>query len=122
MNRHFDKDTGRMAQIGITQQVKIREQKWATPSANKTTKSGEIINSDGTAWDGLSKPHSKTTGKPIQTALSDQVAINTGNKQAIIPRVATGIKSRADRLKAIGNGQVPQVAAMAWNILNQPKP
>ena len=36
-----------------------------------------------------------------------------------IPRVATGIKCRADRLKAIGNGQVPQVAAMAWNILNQ---
>ena len=36
-----------------------------------------------------------------------------------IPRVATGINSRADRLKAIGNGQVPQVAAMAWNILNQ---
>ena len=36
-----------------------------------------------------------------------------------IPRVATGIKCRADRLKAIGNGQVPQVAALAWNILNQ---
>lgn len=36
-----------------------------------------------------------------------------------IPRVATGINSRADRLKAIGNGQVPQVAAMAWNILNK---
>ena len=36
-----------------------------------------------------------------------------------IPRVATGINSRADRLKAIGNGQLPQVAAMAWNILNK---
>ena len=67
MNRHFDKDTGRMAQIGITQQVKIRD------------KGG------------------------------------TGS----IPRVATGIKHRVGRLKAIGNGQVPQVAAMAWNILNK---
>jgi len=66
MNRHFDKDTGRMAQIGITQQVKIRD-KGCTGS---------------------------------------------------IPRVATGIKHRVGRLKAIGNGQVPQVAAMAWNILN----
>lgn len=65
MNRHFDKDTGRMAQIGLTQQVKLR-------------------------------------GKP-----------NTGT----IPRVATGIKHRVGRLKAIGNGQVPQVAAMAWKIL-----
>ena len=36
-----------------------------------------------------------------------------------VPRVATGIKHRVGRLKAIGNGQVPQVAAMAWNILNE---
>jgi DNA (cytosine-5)-methyltransferase 1 len=36
-----------------------------------------------------------------------------------IPRVATGIKHRVGRLKAIGNGQVPQVAAMAWRILSK---
>ena len=36
-----------------------------------------------------------------------------------VPRVATGIKHRVGRLKAIGNGQVPQVAAMAWKILNK---
>jgi len=42
-----------------------------TPSANKTTKSGELVNADGTPWDGVSKPHSKTIGKPIQTALAD---------------------------------------------------
>lgn len=36
-----------------------------------------------------------------------------------VPRVATGIKCRADRLKAIGNGQVPQVAALAWTILTK---
>ena len=35
------------------------------------------------------------------------------------PRVATGIKHRVGRLKAIGNGQVPQVAAMAWRILTK---
>ena len=34
-----------------------------------------------------------------------------------VPRVATGIKRRVGRLKAIGNGQVPQVAALAWRIL-----
>jgi hypothetical protein len=33
------------------------------------------------------------------------------------PRVAIGIARRVDRLKAIGNGQVPQVAALAWNTL-----
>lgn len=34
-----------------------------------------------------------------------------------IPRVATGIKDRVNRLKALGNGQVPLCAAAAWEIL-----
>ena len=34
-----------------------------------------------------------------------------------IPRVATGIKDRVNRLKALGNGQVPLCAAKAWKIL-----
>ena len=34
-------------------------------------------------------------------------------------RVAHGVACRVDRLKAIGNGQVPQVAATAWKILNE---
>lgn len=32
-------------------------------------------------------------------------------------RVAHGVADRVDRLKAIGNGQVPQVAKLAWEIL-----
>jgi len=36
---------------------------------------------------------------------------------AYVPRVATDIKNRVARLKAIGNGQVPQVAAFAWRVL-----
>ena len=35
-----------------------------------------------------------------------------------IRRADDGVANRVDRLKAIGNGQVPQVAALAWNILN----
>ena len=34
-----------------------------------------------------------------------------------VPRIAVGIPKRADRLKAIGNGQVPAAAALAWNTL-----
>jgi hypothetical protein len=34
-----------------------------------------------------------------------------------ISRVAMGIIARVDRLKALGNGQVPLVAATAWRIL-----
>ena len=35
-----------------------------------------------------------------------------------VPRVQSGIPARVDRIKAIGNGQVPQCAAEAWRLLN----
>jgi len=35
-----------------------------------------------------------------------------------VGRVANGVANRVDRLKAIGNGQVPRVAATAWKLLN----
>jgi len=37
--------------------------------------------------------------------------------QGTIPRVATGIPNRVDRLKALGNGQVPLCVKVAWEIL-----
>jgi hypothetical protein len=40
-----------------------------------------------------------------------------GSWEADIPRVARGRPARVDRLKAIGNGQVPQVVVLAWTIL-----
>ena len=36
-----------------------------------------------------------------------------------VGRVADGVAARLDRLKAIGNGQVPLCAATAWRILNE---
>jgi len=37
-----------------------------------------------------------------------------------VGRVAHGVASRVDRLKALGNGQVPAVAALAWRVLGGP--
>ena len=34
-------------------------------------------------------------------------------------RMADGVAARLDRNKAIGNGQVPQVAAVAWELLTE---
>jgi DNA (cytosine-5)-methyltransferase 1 len=34
-----------------------------------------------------------------------------------VGRVADGVAARVDRLKAIGNGQVPLCAATAWRLL-----
>ena len=36
-----------------------------------------------------------------------------------VGRVANGVAARVDRLKAIGNGQVPAVAALAWELLSK---
>jgi hypothetical protein len=40
-----------------------------------------------------------------------------GSWENAMPRVADGVAARVDRLKAIGNGQVPAVAATAWRLL-----
>jgi DNA (cytosine-5)-methyltransferase 1 len=48
-------------------------------------------------------------------------SIGTSDQWAIEPnvgRVADGVAARVDRLKAIGNGQVPLCAATAWRILS----
>jgi DNA (cytosine-5)-methyltransferase 1 len=37
--------------------------------------------------------------------------------ESCVGRVADGVAARVDRLKAIGNGQVPAVAATAWGML-----
>lgn len=34
-----------------------------------------------------------------------------------VPRVSNGVAHRMDRLRAIGNGQVPQCVALAWRVL-----
>lgn len=46
-----------------------------------------------------------------------EYALSTKPSTGPIPRVATGIKDRVNRLKALGNGQVPQCAAEAFKIL-----
>jgi len=42
-----------------------------------------------------------------------------GPTEPLLGRVAHGVAHRVDRLKAIGNGQVPQCAAMAFRVLSE---
>jgi len=49
--------------------------------------------------------------------LADRLDIHGTPEPGSVPRVATGIAKRADRLKCIGNGQVPAAAVLAWTTL-----
>ncbi len=43
-----------------------------------------------------------------------------GRTESLVGRVAYGVACRVDRLKALGNGQVPAVVALAWRSLGGP--
>ena len=60
--------------------------------------------------------HLQTTEREnLQSGMREQTCLD---ETQIVPRISgTGIAT-ADRLKAIGNGQVPLCAATAWRILN----
>ena len=47
-----------------------------------------------------------------------KAAWQDGSWENAVPRVAHGVASRVDRLRCIGNGQVPQAMALAWEILS----
>jgi hypothetical protein len=44
-------------------------------------------------------------------------AWKNGSWENAVPRVAHNVAARVDRLKAIGNGQVPAVVRKAWHVL-----
>ena len=54
--------------------------------------------------------------KNLQSGMREQTGLD---KAEIIPRVSQSIVARVDRLKAIGNGQVPLCAATAWRLLSK---
>lgn len=72
----------------------------------------------GSQLDGEALP---VTGEPCEV----HQPITTGTQAQEIPieplvgRVAHGVANRVHRLKAIGNGQVPQCAAVAFNVLSR---
>jgi hypothetical protein len=55
-------------------------------------------------------------GEDVQQGVREQAGLDEAQ---IVPRVAPGVAARVDRLKAIGNGQVPKCAAQAWRMLTR---
>ena len=74
------------------------------------------------------KTRNKQTFRPQKYILEKQFG-GSGNEQRKtkydwpsepnMGRVVNGVAARVDRLKAIGNGQVPRVASVAWELLTE---
>jgi len=54
----------------------------------------------------------------MSAMVSDPLAANTCWPKPLIRRGMDGLAHRMDRLKAIGNGQVPSVVSTVWRLLN----
>lgn len=90
---------------------------WPTPQAGKNTPNAtdteDIVNADGTPWTPGQKPHDRRTGKPVTTALADAVRWPAGpgeQHEWEPPRIATGVRDRVAKLRALGNAVVPAQA------------
>jgi DNA (cytosine-5)-methyltransferase 1 len=64
---------------------------------------------DGTGW---------RSGSPIDDDGAGAEGTDWWFTEPDVGRVAHGVAARVDRLRALGNGQVPAVVALAWRILN----
>jgi len=67
---------------------------------------------------GTQRKRNKCT-KRIETENADAGGTSWWDAEPNVDRVANGVAARVDRLKAIGNGQVSEVARVAWKTLSK---
>ena len=128
-----------VTRIGRSKPANLRDQvgnmgNWPTPSAvtnhncgrldewggcnnkfRKTKLGSGDLNPDWVEWL-MGWPIGWSDLKPIKKLIWLDWDVDPADKNEI-PRITTEKQNRINRLKAIGNGQVPQVAATAWRIL-----
>jgi DNA (cytosine-5)-methyltransferase 1 len=71
-----------------------------------------VANADST---GLEERKSESSN--ARTELASIERADWWESEPDVGRVANGVADRVDRLKAVGNGQVPKVAETAWRML-----
>ena len=80
-------------------------------------RSGQVERQTGPCGDGLGWWSTEPGLGGVFNELANRLDLHGTPEPGSVPRVAKGIPKRADRLKAIGNGQVPAAAALAWTTL-----
>jgi DNA (cytosine-5)-methyltransferase 1 len=99
-----------------------RSNDWWQPNSQKNEKLANSRCKSERANKGLRFKSQITVGENTSIVCGKVSKHGTSDFWAIEPnvgRVADGVAARVDRLKAIGNGQVPLCAATAWRILSQ---
>ena len=117
-----DSTIKRLEEFNISKQSNcIRE--WPPSNAWQNSSQNDVGNAmcerqprQGQSWFG-SDPAEKGEGE-TDHAFSERIGHIWGIESPL-GRVANGVAARVDRLRCIGNGQVPAVAAMAWKILSK---
>ena len=102
--RAYDRKSGRLAQIGLTQEARMVDgggvAMWPTP---------DVPNGGRTLTPSTSLTGRTVDGKKRQVGLQN-VAQTVEDAPQAMPLLAKGIPSRVARLKALGNAVVSQVA------------
>lgn len=110
----------------------LREVAWATASSHPRTHTprevdhgvqlanqvGGSLNPDWVEWL-MGWPLGWTSLEPLERPEPWIDWTSDPADEGTTPRIAAGVPLRVDRLKAIGNGQVPQCVAAAWRLLEQ---
>jgi site-specific DNA-cytosine methylase len=81
----------------------------------------DVADSDSAGPQGFGRQPESVPSRPAVSPAGDSCQEDRPDWWELEPdvgRVAHGVASRVDRLKAIGNGQVPLVAATAWKLLS----
>jgi len=113
-SRGLDVVLGDLAEMGF-------DAKWGvlgahhTGAPHKRDRIWVLANTIGNRLEGVKQtgPEKGSTNRPGNGGGSSWWESEPG-----VGRVANGVASRVDRLRCLGNGQVPAVAALAWRVLN----
>jgi DNA (cytosine-5)-methyltransferase 1 len=115
---------GKQRTLAHTLSARQRGNKWQ--SQNEKNVDGEMAYSKRLGWEKRASECGKFNNEKTSnnTGYSSKTFCNYGSSkwwsvEPNVGRVVDGLASRVDRLKAIGNGQVPLCAATAWRILSE---
>jgi DNA (cytosine-5)-methyltransferase 1 len=96
-----------------------RDRIWILAHASGVRGTGQQRVMVGASKSGQRREDSEAHGVPWT---SGDPADRKSGVEPKLGRVADGVAHRVDRLRCIGNGQVPAVVRLAWETLNQIKP